>query len=203
MNTDNLESRLAESFERASASIQEGPQLVTRPKSGRSGTLKMVAAATLAGVVLFGSTSLFSQNQGVGDEPVAGSTIAAEAELFLWHDGSHSAATNCIAEADPTSLAQRDFVLVGTVEDVAATNLDNPQDAGESQRLTATVIVETWLSGGGSTRARVMFQRAVAPGDRLLVAGASTGAGLLAWECGFTRDHSQAGEDAWRSAFAR
>ena len=107
---------------------------------------------------------------------------------------------NCVAISGRVELAKRDFALIGVVESVEVLPVHD-LDSGLTERIVGFVEIDRWLSGGDQESVEIEFQRMVEAGDQLLVAGAATPDGYLAWECGFTVTYSAEAEEAWASAF--
>lgn len=63
-----------------------------------------------------------------------------------------------------------------------------------------------WFVGDGGDSVQVKMQREVVPGQRLLVSGESLFGDdplgdPIAWECGFTTEHSDAAAATWEAAW--
>lgn len=111
---------------------------------------------------------------------------------------------DCVAPRPLDSLA---FAFDGTV--ISVTGGSDPK-APERDTTTglASFEVHRWFAGGESeATVEVWMQRTIRVGDRLLVAGQPRWGGEplsdpIAWECGYTTEHSAAIESDWVAAFA-
>lgn len=218
ISEQEVETRLSSSFERLADSIETStvPSLEPGESTNPSRMLALAASMTLVVVV----SALFLVNQSSSDDLVSEKNVPETEEVtsfedgspqesstvaeFAWgDDGSGPANMNCLVDSSPSDLVQRDFALVGSVKSVTTEAVADPGDSGVEQRVVATVAAEQWFSGGTEDAVTIVFQRSVEDGERLLIAGALTSSGYLAWECGFTIAHSNEAEVAWSSAFSR
>lgn len=213
ISEQEVETRLSSSFTRSAESIETStiPSL-EEPVESTNPSRMLALAASLTLVALVSALLLVNQSSGEKNEteevtssnedgsPQESSMVPE----FMWgDDGSGPATMNCLVDSSPSDLVQRDFALIGSIKSVATETIDDPSDGGVEQRVVATVAVDQWLNGGTQDVVTVVFQRSVEDEERLLVAGALTSTGYLAWECGFTITHSNEAEVAWSSAFSR
>lgn len=115
---------------------------------------------------------------------------------------------SCVESMTAETLAGRSFAFDGVVRSVAPAeevNLDADPDALPSYPV-AEFDVREWFAGDGGDSVAVKMQREVVPGQRLLVSGESLFGDEplgdpIAWECGFTTEHSDATAATWEAAW--
>jgi len=140
------------------------------------------------------------------DELMAKAREAAGPDSAASETSAAAEARDCVEVMTTATLAGRAFGFDGTVLSVVpAAEVD--EDAGDSPAYPlATFEVHKWFAGGDGGSVEVKIQREVAIGERLLVSGEPLFGGdplddPIAWECGFTVEHSDATADNWRTAW--
>lgn len=118
---------------------------------------------------------------------------------------SEVAAGSCVETMTQQTLAHRAFAFDGTVQEVSVPEAAQADD-DVPRYLAARFQVHEWFVGGSDDTVSIKMQRQVSPGDRLLVSGEPLFGGEplddpVAWECGFTAEHSTSAADTWRSAW--
>ena len=115
---------------------------------------------------------------------------------------------SCVELMTTETVAGRSFAFDGTVLAVSpAVEVDLDADPnGMPGYPVAEFEVREWFAGGGGDTVAVKMQREVVPGQRLLVSGESLFGedpldDPIAWECGFTVEHSDSTAATWEAAW--
>lgn len=129
----------------------------------------------------------------------------AEAEGVAATNASEAAGGSCVGTMTEQTLANRAFAFDGTVQHVSVPGTAAADDDVPDYPV-AQFQVHEWFVGGSEGTVSVKMQRQVSAGDRLLVSGQPLFGGEplddpVAWECGFTAEHSPSTERIWRSAW--
>lgn len=132
-----------------------------------------------------------------------GSSAATRDDAAATSDGG-----SCVELLTTETLAGRSFAFDGVVRSVTpaeGVDLDADPNALPSYPV-AEFDVSEWFAGDGGDSVAVKMQREVVPGQRLLVSGESLFGDdplgdPIAWECGFTTEHSDDTAAIWESAW--
>jgi hypothetical protein len=119
--------------------------------------------------------------------------------------GDIDSAASCVSEYSADTLGERAFAFDGTVVELRS---EHDPRGPEQDVVTTRALFEVheWFAGGSDGAALVWMMREVTVGERLLVTGEPRWGGepledAIAWECGFTTEHSEARAAEWGAAF--